>query len=160
MGLRGPNPRPMSVRSQRGHYGATLADVPASDLGPVGRCPAWLGGEARRFWKATAPALQALGLLTALDRACFTILCLSWADLRAAVELLAKEGVVSKSPRGVERPHPALKLQTAAAATFLNAAKAFGMTPAARQRVKVAAAGGKPDAFDELLDKAGKYFND
>jgi P27 family predicted phage terminase small subunit len=143
----------MSRRSLGGHYGRTLADVPASELGPVGRCPAWLDPEAKRFWKQTAPELERLGLLTALDRGSFAVLCSAWADVVAASAMLQKEGFTYQTKRGTLLAHPANRILHRAMQSFLESARQFGMTPAGRQRIKVAAVtAAAPDSLEEFLN--------
>ncbi len=137
MGLRGPTPQPLSTRSRNGTHAPTLAGTPADQLGKAS-CPDWLADAAKAFWAQHAPDLEAKGLLTALDEAAFALLCAAWADVRAADAILASEGLIVTTPRGIVRPHPALKVKRDAERLYLDVARQFGLTPASRGRVPVA----------------------
>ena len=99
--------------------------------------PGWLDGRAKEFWRKHAPALEARGVLTALDKALFAALCEAYACMREASEILKREGEVIFGPRGKPRLHPAARIHANACKQFLSSLREFGITPLSRQRLVV-----------------------
>lgn len=90
--------------------------------GTLGDPPEFLGEEARRFWRETAPLVEAAGLAGALDRPAFA--------------LLAAEYAACRERTGYR--HSTL---------FLRLAQEFGLTPLSRSKLQVSAV-----PRDELAD--------
>ncbi len=154
MGRRGPPANPRSIRYQDRHKKPreTMASIPADQLGTA-VMPKWLDGRAKEFWKKHAPALKARGVLTALDEALFTALCVANAHMREASEILKREGDVIFGPRGKPRLHPAVRIHANACRQFLSGLREFGMTPLSRQRLVVSPPRSDTPADDEKRRK-------
>ncbi len=84
------------------------------------RAPKTLTGEALEFWKRNAPLCERMGTLTSADRDSFLILCSAWSRLQ--------ECISSSAPT-----HDYVCL----AKQYKQLADAFGLTPAARKKLKI-----------------------
>jgi len=94
MGKRGPNKTPLKLLKLRDSWrakGRVNAPAPKSE---VPRMPTWLTREAKAEWNRVVKQLDALGLITKIDRASLTMLCNSWADYVAAFKDVKKRGTV------------------------------------------------------------------
>ena len=136
MGERGPVARASSGRYIGRKTGPprTLADIPASELGTASM-PKWLDKEARAFWRRHGPELARRGCLTKLDETMFALVCSAWSDLHRYDAILARQGAVIVGPRGGVRAHPLVRVRAMTHRNFIEGAKAFGLTPASRQRI-------------------------
>lgn len=99
--------------------------------------PAWLPRYAKMFWRAYAPKLEEVGILSPADRAAFELLCLLHHRIRTCNELLDAEGLVVKGYRGGTVKHPAISILTAAEKEFRLLAGDFGLHPAGRGRLDI-----------------------
>jgi P27 family predicted phage terminase small subunit len=90
-------------------------------------------------------------VLTTIDVGAFAGLCESWAQFREASEFLHKHGAVYKTPKGGLMRAPQVALARDALAAYMRGCAEFGLTAAARTRVRVHPAG--EDDEDDLLDK-------
>lgn len=75
------------------------------------------------------------GLAGAADAALIETLCHALHSHREAARIIALEGVLGRGSEGQPVPHPALRVQTAAAPIILKACADLGMTPQARLRL-------------------------
>ena len=115
------------------------------------RCPGDLPDEAARFWRTTAPKLLKMGVLTDLDRAAFTGLCLSYAAMRQAAIDLDRIGSLVPDRGDSWKRNPAHSIYKANAELFLRFCTQFGLSPLSRQRVDSDPAG-EQDEFERILD--------
>lgn len=115
-------------------------------------CPKWLPKEAKEEWSRLAAELDALGLLTVLDRAAFAAYCVAVARFREASAVLAREGNVVPGHRGVLRKHPMVTVLRQSLDLLRAFAQEFGLTPAARTRIEVPERPDADDAMEKLLD--------
>jgi P27 family predicted phage terminase small subunit len=88
-----------------------------------------------------------------LDRSAFEALCTTWANLRKVQEVVAEQGWLYTTKRGVIREHPAVKLERRLAASFLSSARDFGLTPMSRKRLGVSGAAAKEPSGEDALDE-------
>lgn len=114
------------------------------------QCPKHLHGEARAEWKRLAPQLYELGLLTELDVAALSALCVTWALWTEAEQKLASEGLTVTGRGGAVRPSPWIAIASRAQRDMQLLAAEFGMTPTSRQRIRVTPPP-SADPFEELL---------
>ena len=115
------------------------------------RCPIWLSSVAKRHWRELAPELERIGVLTTIDVGAFAGLCESWAQYREASEFLHKHGAVYRTKAGVLVRAPQVAIARDALAAYMRGCTEFGLTAAARTRVKARPPG--EDDEDDLLDK-------
>ena len=125
MGLRGPIPGPrFKVRN------ATPADdVPAR--------PAWLNGEAARVWDELVPPLAAAGIIRAVDAFALGRYCRLWVRWKRTQAKIGANGDTYTAANGNKRVHPLARIAADLCGVLLALEKEFGMTPAARERLKL-----------------------
>jgi P27 family predicted phage terminase small subunit len=132
-----------------GNPGRRPVATPPRPPATLPQCPAHLSKLAKAEWKRLAPQLHELGLLTALDRPALALYCQSWARWVEAEQQLAADGLTVPSRGGVLKANPWVAIVARAQQDMHRLAAEFGMTPLARQRVKVEPP--RPDPFDDLL---------
>jgi len=147
---RGRKPRPTHLKVLDGNPGGRrLNDREPQPTPELLACPADLDGEAKREWERIAPELHRAGLLTRLDRAGLACYCRQWARWVQAEEMLRRHGAVVRSPNNYPIQSPYLAVANKAMAMLTTMLSEFGMTPAARTRIRVDEGGraGDLDAF-------------
>jgi P27 family predicted phage terminase small subunit len=142
-------PVPRALRLLRGNPGKRplSRDEPLPD--PVAPPPPeWLSPMALSHWQNTAPALEAMGLLTAIDGAAFAEYCTVWARWQEAEQQVRKHGMVvrvnvtkydkdGKPLDGSPATSPYVNIAHKALAQVRAYEAEFGTTPSSRSRVKV-----------------------
>lgn len=102
-------------------------------------CPSWLAKEAKREWRRIAAELEALGLLTRVDRAALAAYCQCYARWVAAEAALRRPDgsmtLTTTTDKGNIIQHPAVGIANKAMAEMRAFLSEFGMTPAARTRI-------------------------
>ena len=160
MGLRGPKPKPTSLKVLNGARPARInKDEPKPTPG-VPPVPAHLKGEALEEWKRITATLAPMNTLTQADGAALSIYCVAysrWLEARKVIEergalidttkKTTKKGTVINNPRGVVKTNPACLVAAEAEATMLRVLAAFGLTPSDRSKVKVERPTSKLDKF-------------
>lgn len=116
--------------------------------------PTWLHREAKREWRRVCKQLNALGLLTKLDRAAFAAYCQAYAEWYEAEKLLKEAGrvyVVTDDDGNVKKmlPRPEVALARDARKELMSWCSEFGFTPSARAGIVVPGANKKEK--DSLL---------
>ena len=157
MGKPGPAPTPTALRVLRGNPSKRPlnANEPRRKRGErAPTCPDCLEGPGRAEWRRLAPTLHHIGLLTPVDRGCFTIYCAAWGLFVDATKHLAEHGSVHRTPNGREHPSPWLSIQTQAGKTLHRMGCEFGLTPASRSRIAVEPKDTQ-DEFDAFLARRG-----
>lgn len=105
--------------------------------------------DAAAMWRRVVPVLDRMGLLSTVDEAVLTDLCVCWAQIQACVRTLSREGRAVKGERGWQK-HP----DVTALNTFRTALRGYiaelGLGPSSRGRLVLAEGdGGEPDGpFD------------
>ena len=138
MGERGPAPKPTVLKKLEGNPGkrALPKNEPQPEPGAV--CPEWLPEDAKAEWSRVAPILERVKLLTQADTAALAAYCLSWASLKDAQRMIARDGaVIEGGGSGYRMPHPAVAIANKAKADIHRFCKEFGMTPSARSRMSL-----------------------
>lgn len=115
-------------------------------------CPRWLHGKARLGWKALAPKLAELRVLTDADREALGLLCNSFGEFLEADAVIRREGAyyrtVNKLGEHLIRRHPAVAVRSDARRQAAALMARFGITPSDRSRVHAA----PEDADDTLFE--------
>ena len=152
----GPPPVPTAIKRIRGNPGRypLPQDEPKPPRG-VPEAPEHLSELARKAWEGFAAVLDGMNVLTQADQGSLEALCECYAEaveLRRDVALNGRFQVVVKADGGtVERLRPAYTALAEADKRLRNWMHDFGLTPAARTRLKAAP---KPPE-----DPAAVYFN-
>mgnify|MGYP000876640778 CR=1 FL=1 len=157
MATRGRKPKPTALKVLEGNPGKRpLNQNEPKPESTAPRCPSWLEQEAKNEWRRMSKTLEAMGLLTLVDKAAFAGYCQAYARWKEAEEFLSKHGTIFKTPSGYIQQVP----QVSIAQTYLKVMKdfcsEFGLTPAARTRISVDVEAAKPDDPMEKLLKVTK----
>jgi len=151
----GPPPKPTHLKLITGNPGKRKLNKnepkPTAGIPPV---PDHLSDEDKTEWFRVAAELNAVGLLTQVDRAALAAYCQAWADWVEAEEQLRRYGKMVKSPvksvtrrsggaevtetsGGFPMQSPFLPIRNRALEIMHKFLTEFGMTPAARSRISV-----------------------
>lgn len=158
-----PNPPvPFALRALRGNPGKRpMRSEPQPERPPI--CPdppVYLDALAADEWRAVAPQLHALGLLTVVDVACLSAYCGAYSSWRTAAESLARmaandplmNGQIIRSKYGDPVQNPLVSIMRKAANDMVRFGSEFGLGPAARARIAAGPnAPQPPGKFDGLL---------
>lgn len=159
MGRRGPPKKPTALKRLQGNPGKRRlpkdepTPPPADPRVPASMpaCPDFLDKAARAEWEEIVPQLIELGVLARVDRAALAAYCQAWSRWREAERLLAGEGLTYMSPTGVVKKNPAVGIAADAQKLMRQFLIEFGLTPAARARLRLDHAKEKhQDEGDEL----------
>jgi P27 family predicted phage terminase small subunit len=101
------------------------------------QCPEILSAEARAEWDRLATELEALGLLTRLDRANMTGYCQSWADYLEAQRHLDNEPKVFKTATGYPLMTPWKTYRDIALTEMRKFGTELGLSAPSRTRINV-----------------------
>jgi P27 family predicted phage terminase small subunit len=143
---RGRKPTPTAVKVARGNPGnrALPKDEPTpppADLDDD--MPEGMSDDAQRCWKQVHRILTDAQVLTTMDTPALALYCEAWARYRKAQTELKKRGMVIKTMTG-PRKNPWLEVLDKAHDQLLKIQLEYGMTPAARTRVRTAPKGKEP----------------
>lgn len=134
--------------------------------------PKSLSPFARECWEAHAPELEALGLLTVLDRGSFELACETYGLARQALEDLRPRRAdgepdartnrrqvvdVDRGHAGNLRKHPAFAVFNMASNSYRGWCAEFGLTPSSRVALRPGRAGG-PVAGESGADGDDAFF--
>lgn len=147
----GRPPKPLALKILEGNPGHRPLNRYEPKPRPIAPpCPRWLEPEAKREWKRISRELEALGLLTVIDRAVLAGYCQAWARWRAAEEVLTREGTTFTTPNGYRQQRPEVSIAQKSLQLVAKFATEFGLTPSARTRLGVHYVGEKDedDPFD------------
>jgi P27 family predicted phage terminase small subunit len=137
---------------------ASLA-APAADE-PRGKAPApppGLTAAALAKWERVVPLIAERVALSAADVDALAAYCDAAARRDRALRELDDDpdGLVVMTPNGARQINPLLTIADKCEATMMKLSERFGLDPASRQRLKVAASQPKGSAFAAFLAKKG-----
>ena len=162
MGARGPAPTPTAILNKRDSWRATRnRREPKPKPGrPV--CPRWISKQAKRAWKELIPQLDAMGVLTRVDRNALIRYTQTWASWRRCVEFINKHGesypMKDKAGQPVGfKAFPQVKIANELAVQLGKLEQQFGLTPSARTRLEVIDSGPREEANGD--DDKVKFIN-
>ncbi|MCH7573598.1 MAG: phage terminase small subunit P27 family [Candidatus Marinimicrobia bacterium] len=151
--IRGRTPQPTVVKklldTGRRRIDPAISEPSVSAAIPA--MPNWLKGEAAAEWKRMGKELKDVGLIGKIDRAAFTSYCLAWAKLKKATQQLEGagkgKGYTIVTPNGYPAMSTWLAIQNKAMDQVAKFLVEFGMSPAARARIKVVVGAEQGDLF-------------
>jgi P27 family predicted phage terminase small subunit len=127
-------------------------------------CPAHLSPAAKAKWKRLAQSLNAIGLLTQVDRAALAAYCQCYGRWVEAERKLTETPVILKTPAGYVQPSPWLAIASKQLELMAKFMAEIGLTPSARSRLAIQMPSGpklwdveRDEFFDE--DPVGKFFS-
>jgi P27 family predicted phage terminase small subunit len=135
----GPKPEPTRLKIARGNPGRRKLNHQEPTPEPLTdfKAPAWLNREAKREWKRVVAELGPLGVLTVLDVSALCANCVAWSEMRAAEDIIQRDGVVITDQYGKQMKHPAVAVKNAALTAMLRWGAELGLTPSSRTRLRV-----------------------
>ncbi len=95
-----------------------------------------LSEEARAEWDRIVPELEVVGVLKKVDRAALAMYCTVWAQWLEAQKKMIEEGTFMRSPDGYLVMNPYFKIAERCVNQIKSFLSEFGMTPAARVRIR------------------------
>ena len=104
----------------------------------VAKMPDWLSDKGKEIWKQSAPKLEAIGLLTEVDDAFFSMYCETWSDYFRACEMVEEHGEICYSEKGGAYQHPAVGLKNKMREQVIKIGSLFGLSPSNRAGLEVA----------------------
>jgi P27 family predicted phage terminase small subunit len=154
MGERGPAPRPLAEVIERGNPShntkaeLNLRHQPTPEPVLVEEPPSFLDEIAKEEWRRLAPVLFRNLLFTEVDEHQLALLCSAFSKWVAIEQELKKDSdILFRDYKGNTIVNPLLKASQEAATQLHKYLREFGMSPAARMRVRAA-----PSKGDQLED--------
>jgi P27 family predicted phage terminase small subunit len=134
--VRGRKPRPTSLMLIAGDQKSRInKDEPEPEDG-VPTCPS-ANESVQAVWDYTVRQLLKMRTITMAERDVLLAYCQAVVMHQDASRLVDEEGLLVSTERGLI-PHPAVRIAREAALQIRAYAGEFGLTPAARTRIKVA----------------------
>ncbi|MBL8659395.1 MAG: phage terminase small subunit P27 family [Rhodospirillales bacterium] len=143
--MRGRKPTPTALKVIRGNPGKRRIEhacpEPEALFAPP---PDWLAPLAAERWRQLMPELVRWGLFTRLDADSLAAYCSYYALFRDQLAAAAEVGAVVATPSGYAMTNPHLTNANKAARMMQGFGTEFGLSPAARVRLKGTAQGELP----------------
>ena len=115
------------------------------------KCPTWLPKEAKKYWKEIAPKLVASGLIGVVDGAAFIAHCDSMGKFeQVSRQLTSLADLYDSTPQGFMVQSALFTIRNKLWDQVMKSASEFGLSPAARSKVKDS--GQQKLPFDEWKD--------
>lgn len=151
MGARGPKPTPTPILNMRGSWRGKAREKEGEPKPVAGRpkCPSWLDDDAKACWKSIVPLLESMGVLDKIGGKALTRYCRFWSRWKKAEEFIQKHGECYpiKDEHGKLRymqQFPQVSISNQLAQRLAGLEADFGMTPAARSRIRIEKKNDKP----------------
>ena len=134
----GPPPQPSVLKIARGNPGKRpLNKREPKPKAAIPNPPAKMKGEALQEWKRVTVEMEAVGMLTHLDRAVLTAYCEAWALWLEAMQDVRARGVEVQGSRKSRIKNPNLVIASDWLKHLHRLATELGLSPASRTRVQV-----------------------
>lgn len=130
-----PNPEPAALKALKGNPGNRPIKEEPQPTMRAPKPPADLAGEAFAEWARVVPELDAIGLLSVVDRAYLVAYCEAWASFCEAREELNTNGVLVMGRDGGLVRNPAAMVMKDSLDMMLKYGAKFGLSPADRARM-------------------------
>ena len=160
MPRKGPPKKPTRLELLQGKPGKRPVNEqePQPRVGTI-EPPDWLTPEAREEWDRIVPELERLKLLTQIDSAMLIGYCTQWGVYVKASRQLARQGLTFKSKNKQGASYQGIRPQFSIAQRALEQcrmlAAEFGLTPAARTKLKVEASEKPKNVFNRFVGGKG-----
>lgn len=102
----------------------------------VGDPPEWMSPEVREIFTLVTDELIAANVLETVDIDLVYLLCDQYEDYYKAMLKIKSVGHYILTSSGDKKPHPAIRIKTAALSNIIKLAGQLGLSPAARQKIK------------------------
>lgn len=134
--MRGRRPKPSALKLRDGNPGKRRLNMfePRPERA-IPTCPAHLMPTAKAEWKRLARELDALGILSNLDRAALAAYCQAYGRWVEAERKLADTPSLLKTPSGYVQPSPYIAIVNRQLELMHKFMSELGLSPASRSRV-------------------------
>jgi P27 family predicted phage terminase small subunit len=152
-GRSGRKPKPTAALKLAGGFRADrrLGDEPEPEV-CIPDPPKFLRGEALAEWDRITTLLVELQCISRLDRATLAAYCVEWRIyVTAHNRLRLNNSLLAESTKGTKMAHPLLRVADRAFNNMMRICVEFGLTPASRSRLSMAASGEVEDPLDALI---------
>jgi P27 family predicted phage terminase small subunit len=152
-GRSGRKPKPTKMLKLQGGYRPDrhLRVEPEPEMA-IPEPPKCLRGIALEEWSRITKLLAGVKCLAELDMGPLAAYCLEWGKyVNANNRLRVVRSMLTESTKGTKMAHPLLRVSDRALANMLRICEQFGMTPSARSRLDIHAAGGVEDPLANLI---------
>ncbi len=100
-------------------------------------CPTWLPSKAKKYWSEIVPQLEQAGLIGIVDSAAFAAHCDSFGKFEEVTRKLKKlEDMIDETPQQYQVQSVLFQIRNKLWDQVLKSASEFGLSPAARSKVK------------------------
>lgn len=152
MGRRGFQPAPTALKLLRGNPGKR----PLNQEEPVSELkipdPPWdLEPDVQKEWDKLCTELYRMRILGVIDAHALASYCENFVQWWRALKQVKAKGMVGIDPKGFVRINPYLKITDACFDKMKSFWQEFGMTPAARSRLKAQPEKGQKEDEDDLF---------
>ena len=115
--------------------------------------PESMSEEGAEKWKLAGGQLVAAGILTELDLDALQNYCEAWSLYREAMRTIEKDGITYEGING-PRKHPAVQIAETSWKTMLALQERLGLTPLARQRLRIEDGSEEKDKLAAFMEQA------
>jgi P27 family predicted phage terminase small subunit len=143
MGLRGPPATPSAIRALQGNPGRRPLNTEEPSTPPLSvNHPEWMEGDPdlKEFYYAVGNIVRSMNVAQESDAPAVELLSICLAQVRNAYRAVQDQGA-TQFGQGGEQPSAHFKVMSQMIRQAMSIMKEFGMTPAARARVKTLATG-------------------
>lgn len=137
MGRRGPAPSPTNLRVLKGDRPYRINRDEPKPRDELPEPPGWLSAGGRGEWDRIMPDLVAMGTAKQADSSALAAYCEAVALLATLAEVVARTGPLLVGADGAVHKNPAVSQFRDASASVRLWAREFGLTPSARQPLRV-----------------------
>ncbi len=151
--MRGRKPKPTALKKAEGNPGKRkLNEREPKPAAGVGSPPVWLDDFAKTVWRRVVKELEAVGMLTRVDRDSLGCYCQAVSSLKTAREEIAKDGITIQGLHGPVK-NPACAVEKDAMTAIRQFGSEFGLTPASRARLTTPENKTETDEFENDFGK-------
>jgi P27 family predicted phage terminase small subunit len=134
--MRGRRPKPTALKIRDGNPGGRPLNLhEPKPRRAIPTCPAHLSPTAKAEWKRLAHELDALGILSNLDRAALAAYCQAYGRWVEAERKLKETPTLLKTPSGYVQPSPYLAIANRQLELMHKFMSELGLSPSSRSRV-------------------------
>ena len=135
MGLRGPAPKPTSIKIQEGNPGKQRLNENEPEFeARIPKCPAHLDKVAKKRWRELAPMLFKARVLTEADQTALANLCQVYSTHASAQKMLNESSILIKTQSGYLQVNPLHSVIMQCIEAENKLCREFGLTPSSRSR--------------------------
>ena len=151
MGKRGPARKPTALKKLQGTYRPDRDSRAEPKSEGHAEPPDFLTKEARMEWDRLAPELEAIGLLTVIDMAVFSVYTQAWADYKKLTDQLNEMASWTwQSDKGYRQVVPELSMRREAWTRLKEAGAKLGLDPSSRSGLHVEPRSERENKFARL----------